>query len=92
MLDLVTMSLVNTNLVLVEEHVELRDADAQVGLVELVADVPAERPELAPLLHHRVEEAQREQELLERLRLLVALEPLQIVYRVALVRPGYVCS
>ena len=35
------------------------DTRAQVGLVELVRDVEAERPELAPLLHDGVHEAER---------------------------------
>ena len=46
---------------------QLRDADAEVGLVELVRDVPAERAERAPLLHQTVEEAQAEQQTLPRL-------------------------
>ena len=52
------------------EH--LADADPQVGLVELVGNVPAERTELAALLHERVEEAQPEQHLLPALLLLRA--------------------
>ena len=46
--------------VLIEEHVQLRDADAQVSVGELVGDVEAQRPELASLQHHAVEQAQRE--------------------------------
>lgn len=40
---------------------QLRDADAQVAVRELVGDVEPERPELAPLQHDAVEQAQREQ-------------------------------
>lgn len=64
------------------------DANTEVGLIELVADVPAEGSELTPLLHHRVEEAQSKQQLLEDFCLLVALEPLQVVDGIAAVWPG----
>lgn len=64
------------------------DADAEIGLVELVAYVPAERSELSTFLYNRVEETQREQQLLEHLRLFVALEPLRVVDRIALIRSG----
>lgn len=54
-----------THIILIEEHIELRDADLEVCLVKLVTDIPSERAELPPLLHHRVEEAQSKQQLLE---------------------------
>ena len=57
---------VSTYVVLVDEHVELAHGDAQVRLVELVRDVPADGAERAPLLDHSVEEAQAVQQLLER--------------------------
>ena len=54
-----------THVVLVDEHVELSDGDAQVRLVELVRDVPADRPEGAAHLDDGVEEAQPVEQLLE---------------------------
>lgn len=48
--------------VLVQEHLQLHQTDAQVGLVELVRDIPAQRPEISSLLHHPVEEAKGEQQ------------------------------
>ena len=54
-----------THVVLVDEHVELTDGDAQICLVEFVRDVPADRPEGAALLDDGVEEAQPVQQLLE---------------------------
>ena len=54
-----------TYVVLVDEHVELSDGDAQVGLIELVRDVPADRPEGTALLDDGVEEAQSVQQFLE---------------------------
>lgn len=83
---------VPTYLVFIEEHVELSNADTQVRFVELVPNVPAQGTELSPLLHHRMEEAESKQELLERLRLLVAFEPLRVVDGIALVRTGNVCA
>ena len=50
------------------QYLELPDGDPQVRLVELVGDVPAQRAELAPLLHQGVEEAKAEQQLLEHLQ------------------------
>ena len=47
-----------THVVLVDEHVKLSDRDAQVSLVELVGDIPADRSEGAALLDDGVEEAQ----------------------------------
>ena len=38
--------------------------DLEVGVVELVGDVPAEHAELAPLQQHRVEKTERKQQLL----------------------------
>ena len=54
-----------THVVFVDEHVELADGDTQVGLVELVWDVPADRPERSALLDDGVEETQPVQQLLE---------------------------
>ena len=44
---------------------ELSDGDTQVGLVELVRDVPADRAEGSALLDDGVEETQTVQHLLE---------------------------
>ena len=51
--------------VLVDEHLQLAHGDAQVGLVEAVGYVEAERTELASLLGERVEEAEAEEQALE---------------------------
>lgn len=56
-------------LVLIQEHFQLKHADPQISLVELVGIVPANGAEFPSLLHNRVEEAEREQELLEIARL-----------------------
>mmetsp|Transcript_22137 Transcript_22137/g.48342 ORF Transcript_22137/g.48342 Transcript_22137/m.48342 type:complete len:214 (+) Transcript_22137:1762-2403(+) len=64
--------------VLVQEHLELPHADAQVILVELIRNVPANRAELAPLLHDGVEEGQAEQQLAELLVLHAALKELGV--------------
>lgn len=61
--------------VIVEKHLHLPHADAQVALVELVWNVPAQRPKLAPLLDDGVEKAQREEQLLPPRRRLAALPP-----------------
>lgn len=47
--------------VLVEEHEQLTNRDAQIGLVEAVRDVEPKRTELSSLLHERVEKAQPEE-------------------------------
>lgn len=52
-------------LVLLQEHVQLLHGDAQVGLVELIGDVPAQWAELLPLLGQSVEEAQAVEQLLK---------------------------
>lgn len=52
-------------LILVEEDVQLLHADAQIGLVELVWNVPTQWPKLSPFLHQRMEEAQAVQQCLE---------------------------
>ena len=44
------------HLLLVEEHAQRLNGHLEVGGVEVVPDVPAERAELAPLLHGGVEE------------------------------------
>jgi len=54
-------------LVATDQH--LSHADPEIRLVELVRNVPAERTELATLLHQGVEEAQSEQHLLPSLLL-----------------------
>ena len=52
-----------TNLIVIEEHLELLYTDTQVSLVELVRNVPPESTELPSLLDKSVEETQREQQL-----------------------------
>lgn len=59
------------------------DADPKISLVELVVNVPSQWAELPSLLDHRVEEAQRKEQLFKVISLLVALEPLQVVDRIA---------
>eukprot|EP00964_Phaeocystis_antarctica_P055484 scaffold32640_cov63-Phaeocystis_antarctica.AAC.2 len=67
-----------------EEELRLAHADAQVGRVELVLDVPTNGPVLAPLLDDGVEEAQPVDELLEGPRVLAAavVEKVHVVDRV----------
>ena len=67
-----------------QEEFRLTHADAQVGRVELVLDVPTNGPVLAPLLDDGVEEAQPVDELLEGPRVLAAavVEKLHVVDRV----------
>lgn len=81
-----------THIIFIQKHVKLSDTDPQIRLIKLVTDVPAERTELAPLLNHGVEEAQRKQQLLEVFRLFVAFEPLEVVDRIAVVWTGNVRS
>ena len=76
--------------VLVEEDGELADGDAQVGLVELVRNVPANRSELAPLLDQRVEKAQSEQQPLPRRLVGDAREELLVGNRIREVRTEHV--
>lgn len=59
------------------------DADPEISLVELVVNVPSQWAELPSLLDHRVEEAQRKEQLFKVISLFVALEPLQVVDRIA---------
>ena len=65
-------------LVLVQEHLQLPQADAQVGLVELVGDVPAEGAELAALLDEGVEEAEAEEEFAPRHGLVAVVEEVEV--------------
>jgi len=50
-----------THFIVIKEHVELSDGDAEICLVKLVWDVPAEGTKLTPLLDNTVEEAQPKQ-------------------------------
>lgn len=52
-------------LVLVQEHVQLLHADPQVGLIELVRNVPTQWTKFPPLLDQGVEETETVQQLLE---------------------------
>lgn len=52
-------------LILTQEHVQLLHADAQIRLVELVRNVPAQRSKFPSLLDKRMEEAEAIQQLLE---------------------------
>mmetsp|Transcript_372 Transcript_372/g.699 ORF Transcript_372/g.699 Transcript_372/m.699 type:complete len:251 (-) Transcript_372:1384-2136(-) len=64
--------------VLVNENQELSGADSEVGLVELVLDVPAEGAEEPSLLDEGVEEAEAEEHLPEDPGLGARLEPLLV--------------
>lgn len=57
--------LVGDVVILVQEHLELADADAQVPVCELVGDVEAQGPKLTPLQGIPVEQTQRQQQALE---------------------------
>lgn len=51
--------------VLVQEHLELADADVQIAVGELVGDVEAQWAKLASLQHNSVEETQRQEQRLQ---------------------------
>ena len=51
--------------ILVEEHVNLAHADGKIRVIELVRNIPAQRAELTPLLHQRVEKAHTKQKFAE---------------------------
>ena len=70
----------------VDHHLQLAHRDAQVGLVELVRDVPAERAVLAPLLQPRVQEAEDEELRAQRVLLAAPAEELGVGDRVGEVR------
>ena len=63
------MHLVGDVLVLLQEHVELADADPQVPVRKLIGDVEPQGPKLPPLQCHSVEHTQGEQQELEGLLL-----------------------
>mmetsp|Transcript_13246 Transcript_13246/g.37418 ORF Transcript_13246/g.37418 Transcript_13246/m.37418 type:complete len:433 (-) Transcript_13246:4693-5991(-) len=69
---------------LVQEHLQLPDADAQVVLVELVRDVPANWPKLPSLLHDGVEEGKPKHELPELSILRTRVEELRVAHWVRL--------
>lgn len=54
--------LVGDVIILIQEHLELADADAQVPIRELIGDVEAQGPKLSALQCIPVEQAQREQQ------------------------------
>ena len=56
------------------EVMDLFHTAFQIGVAKSVTDIPAKRPELAPLLHQRVEKRDREQKLPPRLRVVRLLE------------------
>ena len=62
----------------IDKHLELADTDAQIGLVEAVGDVEAERPELAALLDEGVEEAEAEEEFAPRHGLVAVVEEVEV--------------
>jgi hypothetical protein len=64
--------------VLVQENGQLSHRDTQVGLVELILDVPAQGSEQTTFLDHSVEEDQTEQQLAELLWLGGAVEELLV--------------
>ena len=58
--------LVGNVVVLVQEHLELADADTQVSISEIIRDVEAQRAELLALDGVPVEQAQGQEQALER--------------------------
>lgn len=57
-------------MVFVQEHSQLLLAHHQIFIGKLVGDVPSDWPELTPILHDCVEEAEAKEKLLELLSLL----------------------
>lgn len=51
-------------LIFIEEHLQLSDRDAEVSLVKLILNVPAEGTKLTPLLYKSMEETQTKQQFL----------------------------
>ena len=45
-------------LVIIDEHLQLTDADTQVRLIEAVGNIPTKWTKLSPLLHQSMEEAE----------------------------------
>ena len=45
--------------VLIDEHLQLPDTDAQVRLIEPIGNVPSQGPKLPAFLNQRMEKAQR---------------------------------
>ena len=72
--------------VIIQEHTKLQCTDSQISLVEFVRNVPSKRTEFTAFLNQGVEEAKREQELLEHRRILTSVEEIQVAYRVVQVR------
>ena len=68
--------LVRDLLVVVNHHLNLPLAHVEVAVGEVVPDVPAERTKLTPVLDHRVEEADGEQEPLVARRVLALVHVL----------------
>ena len=50
-----------THIVLIEEHVQLPNRNAQVGFIELVEIIPSKRTKFPSFLHYGMEEDQTEQ-------------------------------
>mmetsp|Transcript_28121 Transcript_28121/g.65625 ORF Transcript_28121/g.65625 Transcript_28121/m.65625 type:complete len:421 (+) Transcript_28121:465-1727(+) len=73
---------------LVEEHLELRLADLEVALRELVGDVEAQGAKLSALLQQGVEEGQPEVQLLEVLGLLAPVEVAVLHHKVGVKHVG----
>ena len=48
--------------ILIEEHLQLTDANSQVAVCELIRDVKTKRSKLSPLNADPVEETQRQQQ------------------------------
>mmetsp|Transcript_66775 Transcript_66775/g.204363 ORF Transcript_66775/g.204363 Transcript_66775/m.204363 type:complete len:344 (-) Transcript_66775:4439-5470(-) len=76
--------------VIVQEHHELARGNAQVIFCELVRNIPPQRSEEAPLLDDSVEEAQAENEPLERRLVGARLEELLLRQRIHVVRARHV--
>ena len=55
-------------IILIDEHLELPDTDAKVGLIEAIGNVPTEGTELTTLLYQSVEETKTKQQLFPNLQ------------------------
>jgi hypothetical protein len=72
--------------------VDARSPDPQVVLIELIRDVPADGPKLAPLLHHAVEEGQAKQQAAEGCILLAPVQEAGGRQRVVAVGAQQACT
>ncbi len=59
-------------------YLQLMNRYFQIGLIELIVDVPTKRPVLSPLLYSRMKEAESKEQLLPVLDLLLAILPARL--------------